>query len=172
MSSINQKYCWDTGATLSRNKAPRRIETSTLWTPSPEALNSDTLKWKASPCHITLRKEGSQAARCWLQTCLGDIQQTNRWAPSITWYSPSHPRDKPAKPPGQTDPLLCKRTKQNKTKSKELNTNKQKREQGAVGTQEKWGGARSRSLWTFSKQRLERQKSQQQARDELLPEIG
>jgi hypothetical protein len=72
VSSINQKFCWDAGATLGRTKAPRRIKNLTPWTPRP---------YKASPCHVTLRKqEGSLTVRCQLQTCLGDIQQANRLA--------------------------------------------------------------------------------------------
>jgi hypothetical protein len=31
MSSVSQKTCWDAGATLGGNIAPRRIKTSTLW---------------------------------------------------------------------------------------------------------------------------------------------
>jgi hypothetical protein len=43
--------------------------------------------------HITLHWENRRAAAAacrQLQTWLGDIQQTNRWAPSIMWYSHSH----------------------------------------------------------------------------------
>jgi hypothetical protein len=46
---------------------------------SKKEQNSNTLNPqpnKASPHHITLRKrEGSCAARCWLQTFLGDADQ-------------------------------------------------------------------------------------------------
>jgi hypothetical protein len=35
MSSMNQKPCWDAGATLGGIKAPRRIKTFTPWTHSP-----------------------------------------------------------------------------------------------------------------------------------------
>jgi hypothetical protein len=51
-------------------------------------------------------------------------------------YSPSHPWDKPAQPPGQTDfPLTLQ--KKTSTINKELKTNTQQREQGAVSTLEK-----------------------------------
>jgi hypothetical protein len=49
---MNQKPYGDAGATLGGNKAQRRIKTLTFWTPS---------QWKASPCHITMRK---QAGSC------------------------------------------------------------------------------------------------------------
>jgi hypothetical protein len=59
---------------------------SKLGHPEPLAhgkLLHTTLHWeKQKGCHATTRQ---------LQTCLGDIQQNNRWAPSVTWYSPTHP---------------------------------------------------------------------------------
>jgi hypothetical protein len=106
---------------------------------------------------------------------LGDIQQTNRWAASITWYSHRHPWDKPAQTPGETDPRPTKKPNQNK--KKHLN-NKQGTEkehtaegQGTVSTLEK--GERSKeliSMGTFNKQRPKRQKGWQQTGDKPLPE--
>jgi hypothetical protein len=43
VSSMSQGPCWDTGAMFGGGEAPRRVETSTPWTPSP---------WKASPHHV------------------------------------------------------------------------------------------------------------------------
>jgi hypothetical protein len=55
---------------LGRKKAPRGLRASTPLTPN---------MYKASLHHITLRKqEDSSVTRCWHQTCLEDIQQTNR----------------------------------------------------------------------------------------------
>jgi hypothetical protein len=51
MRSMNQKPCWEAGATLCRNKVPRRTRTSEPWAPGP---------WEASLCHVTVKKqEGS-----------------------------------------------------------------------------------------------------------------
>jgi hypothetical protein len=150
MSSKTPKLHWDAGATLGRNKAARRIKTSTSWTPS---------LWKASPWHVRLRKqEGGHAARHWLQTCLWDIQQINRWAPSITQFFPSHPRINQHRPLGRLtqSPL---HTHKNLTINKELKTNTQQRDGVAGSAPEK--GSRARNYeWTVSKQRMERQKGQ------------
>jgi hypothetical protein len=69
----------------------RIIKTWTPWTPSP---------WKASLCLLILWNQ--EASCCWQpepQICLGDIWQTKKLEPSVTWYFPSHPWDKPALPP-------------------------------------------------------------------------
>jgi hypothetical protein len=157
MSSINKKSCWDTGDILGRNKAP--------WTLS---------LYKASRRHITLRKqEGSCTARCWLQTSLGDIQQTTGEHQTSCSIPPAIPGINQHSPLGRLNPP--RKTKQNKTKNwinKELKTNTQQRGWGAVSTPEKGGkGKELISVWTSSKQRLERQKGHQRVGDKLLPEI-
>jgi hypothetical protein len=130
MSTVIPKPCWDAGATLSGNKAGKRIKTLTPQTPN---------LWKAFPHHVTLRKqEGCHIARCWLQTCLGDIWQTNRRAPTITWYSPSHPWDKPTQLLGKTNHPLKKK----RTIKKELKNNTQQRGRVVESASEKGGRAR------------------------------
>jgi hypothetical protein len=65
----------------------------TTWTPSP---------WKASPCHVTLRKfDAISCHHClWLQTCLC-INWQNKQV-STTWESPIHLQEhKPAQPLGR-----------------------------------------------------------------------
>jgi hypothetical protein len=46
---------------------------------------------------------------------LGDLQKTKQVIPKCDRVSLSHPWDKPAKPPGQTDPP-CKKKKKNPNK--------------------------------------------------------
>jgi hypothetical protein len=131
MSSVNQKPCWDIGATLGRNKVPRRIKTSTSWTPN---------LWKTSPCHVTLRK---QVGCC----------HCHPPAPNLLGR---HLADQTGSPKGhvlfpQPCPLgrltsHCKKqnkTKQNWTINSELKTSTQKREWDIWKcTGEKAGGVR------------------------------
>jgi hypothetical protein len=56
-------------------------------------------------------------------------------------YYHNHPWDKPAKPPGQSDPRPTKN--KNWIINKELKSNTQHKEQGAHSTPEKRGRARS-----------------------------
>jgi hypothetical protein len=153
MSSVNQKSCWDAGATLGRNKAPKRM---LPWTHSP---------YKTSPCHITLRKqeeEDSCAVRHWLQTCLRDIWQITgehqdslgipRATPVINQHSPLGRLTPPA--PQKNLNWIHKK----------LKTNTQQKDWGAVSALEKGEGARSWPLRELSVNKcLERQKGWQWA---------
>jgi hypothetical protein len=58
-------------------------------------LNPQPIQSLSMP-HYTEKRGGSDITRCQLQICLGYIWQSNRWAPSVTWYFHSHPWDKPA----------------------------------------------------------------------------
>jgi hypothetical protein len=68
--SADQKEHFSTGATFGRKKPKnkkKKQNSKVLNFPSP---------YKASPCHITLRKqEGSHNTRCRLQTYLGDADK-------------------------------------------------------------------------------------------------
>jgi hypothetical protein len=133
MSSETPKPCWDTGATLSKNKAAKRIKTSTSWTPSP---------WKAP--HAMLHWENRKAA-----------------APSDTYSKPAweklgRPTGEhqashgfPPATPGINQHIPLSRLPPNKktwTINKELETKTQQRGRVAESAPEKGGGARS---WSF-----------------------
>jgi hypothetical protein len=82
-------------ATLSEHKAPRRIKILTPWTLAHGRFLHATLQWE------------NRWAPLLPDACSKPAWETfgrpNRWATSITWYSPSHPWDKPVYYPRQTD---------------------------------------------------------------------
>jgi hypothetical protein len=158
MSYVNQKPCWDPGTTLGRNKAPKRIKTWTPWTPS---------SWKASPSHVTLRKqEGSCHHQTLAPNLPGRHSAEQRGKSQVSHSIP------PATPGINQHSLLGTHTHKNWINNK-LKTSTQQREWSAVSTPEKEGGGKELiSMLTFSKQRLERQKGWKQVGDKLLPDIG
>jgi hypothetical protein len=165
MSAINQRSCWEAGATPGRKKSPRRIKTLTPWTTTPTKLLHARWHWEerratrlphtgSKPAWETFgRPTGEQQASPSIPTAMLGINQHSPWT---DW--PPHP------------------TEQNK---KNLNnkqgTEKEYAAEGTSCTELTGEGGRSKkliSMWTFSKQKLERQKGWQQAGDKLLPEIG
>jgi hypothetical protein len=97
----------------------------------------------------------------------------NRWVPRVMWYSPSHPGINQHSPLGRLTPLQKKKKKKkNWTINNELKTSTQQKGQESESAPEKEGETRSWSPLIISKQKLERQKGQQQAGDKPLPEAG
>jgi hypothetical protein len=130
MSSVTPKPCWDARPTLGRNKAARRIKTSTTWTPSP---------WKASPRHITLRKqEGSHHHQMPAPNLLGrhSADQTGEHQAS-RGIPPATPGIKQHRPlgrltPPQKDWTINKELKLTHSRGVELLKEHQRRGEGQV----------------------------------------
>jgi hypothetical protein len=132
VNSVNQKSCWDAGATLGRNKAPRRIKFSTPWTPS---------SWKASPHHFTLRKQEG-CCRCQMPapSLLGrhSADQTGECQVSCG-IPPATPGINQYIPLGRLTPP----TKKKPWINNEMKTSTQQRGQEVWSAPEKGGRARS-----------------------------
>jgi hypothetical protein len=147
MSSINKKYCWDTGDTLGRKKPPRRSKTPTSRAPS---------LYKASPCHITPRKqEGSHTTRHWLQICLGDADQ--QVSKSVAHSIPTDTPGIKGITPWTDWPPPCEK---NQNQNQNWITNKElkrtcSREGGVLWAHQRRGEGQV-AAWTFSKQSLQK----------------
>jgi hypothetical protein len=139
---------------LDRNTAARK---SKLWHPEPLA--------HGKLLHVTLHLENRKVAT--LQACLGDIRQTKRWNQASHSFPPATPRIDQHNPMGRLTPHTHTKIWSWKT-NKEQKTHTQHWDWVAKSTWEKRGGARS---WYACKQRLERQKGQEQACDQPLSEI-
>jgi hypothetical protein len=88
MNSVNKKSCWDAGATLGRKKLTRR---------------SRTLTQSFSMPHYTEKQGGILCRQTPTPNLLGRCKPIGEQISSMR-YSYSHPWDKPAEHPGQTDP--------------------------------------------------------------------
>jgi hypothetical protein len=130
----------------------KQQEESKLWHPEPLACGKHLhtkLHWE--------NRRAPTATRCQLQTCLGDILQTKQ---VNTKYHVVYPQP----------PLVLKKKMNNKQGTENYHTAEGRRCWKCTGE-----GGRSKEListWTLSKQRLERQKGQQQAGNKPLSEIG
>jgi hypothetical protein len=127
MYSINQKSCWDAGAILG---GKNHQEEAKLQYPKPPPFIKplhDTSHWETRRTP-TLPDAGSNLH--------GRHRPTDEQISGM-WYSHSHPWDKPADPPGQTDPHPTKNWIINKELKRTWN-----REWSALSAPEKGEGAR------------------------------
>jgi hypothetical protein len=107
--------------------------------------NSDTLNPQPvqsfSTPHYAEKTGGLLCCQRLAPNLLGRCRTTGEQISSMR-YSHNHPWDKPAEPPGQTDPCPAKKT-QELNKKQELKRNMQQRGWGALSTLEKQGRART-----------------------------